>query len=63
MFEEIVARYRLYALYDNDDNCEYFSNSSDSESTNSIESYPGCSSKKACHIAILIKGLQGYKYC
>ena len=60
MFEEIVAKYRLTALYDNLDNLDEYepSVSSDSDSVSSSESsYPGCSTKKACHIAILLKGL------
>ena len=61
-FENIVAKYRLEALYDNDsDYSDYVSSvSSDTGSESSGSSgcsYPGCSSKKSCHVAILLKGL------
>lgn len=59
-FEKIIATYRLTALYDSEDDIEEYTNYKENIEINKLKKnipYPGHSSKKACHIAIIIKGL------
>ena len=54
-----MASFRLRALYDHIPNFSDSDTDSTLSSGGSVASFPGCSTKKACHIAILLKGLQG----